>query len=124
MNTEALEKENMFCEEILREQYTDYDKNKWHYEREFKMLKIAYEKGVVFTMLTWEGKPVADTSGGLHLAVVNGLLPKEQDLLCKLIDLAIGEINESDLDMVEFKHVDELVSESYLLRDKLFGNNR
>lgn len=50
------------CKEILREEYADFDENSWHYDRELKMLKEAYEKGTVAQVLFSDGEKQPDTT--------------------------------------------------------------
>jgi len=78
-----MENDKKFCEQILREEYSDYDRNKWHYERELRMLILAYQKGVVFTLLGGDGKENSHESSGLNKPDVTVSLPLSNEQILK-----------------------------------------
>ena len=51
-----MEHTNKIAIEILRDEYGDYDHNKWHYDREYKMLvkaqELALNQSNIITTLT------------------------------------------------------------------------
>lgn len=48
-----MEHTNETIKAILREEYADYDYNMWHYDREYKTLERAYEKGLEEGVTKW-----------------------------------------------------------------------